>query len=71
MIRFGVWCAVFGAVVALLASCRIGSGFDTAEKRRNLEWNDPIQVTQPEVRQPEPEAAAKASPPIVYLLVAG
>ena len=52
----------------LLPACRIGSGFDSAEKRRNLIWEDtPIQTTEQPPVEPEP----KLSPPIVYLLVAG
>jgi hypothetical protein len=64
----------FGLLLLLLflPSCRIGSGFDTAEKRRNLIWDEtPVQVAE-EPRAPEELAPeAKQSPPIVYLLVAG
>jgi len=73
--RLPAACRLLPAALLLLflPACRIGSGFDTAEKRRNLEWNEPVQVTQPEVTAPTPEvvATAKASPPIIYLLVAG
>lgn len=65
------------ALLAFLPACRIGSGFDTAEKRRNMMWDEtPVVSNTTEVvdtpKQPEelpPEA--KKSPPIVYLLVAG
>lgn len=60
----------------LLPACRIGSGFDTAEKRRNLNWDDtPVQTTadasQPDKNTPEQQAVARLDAPIVYLLVAG
>lgn len=66
------------ALLAFLPACRIGSGFDTAEKRRNLMWDQtPVvsntsEVSDPAPKQPEelPPEALKA-PPIVYLLVAG
>jgi hypothetical protein len=54
----------------LLPACRIGSGFDSAEKRRNLIWED--QMIEVSTEQPPPvEPEPKLSPPIVYLLVAG
>ena len=64
------------AALAILPACRIGSGFDSAEKRRSLMWDDTPVVATTEVadtpKQPEelPPEALKA-PPIVYLLVAG
>ncbi|MBK8205393.1 MAG: hypothetical protein IPK87_01245 [Planctomycetes bacterium] len=65
--------------LSLLPACRIGSGFDTAEKRRNLNWDDtPLQAASatPETKPdstatPEQQAVARLSAPIVYLLVAG
>lgn len=65
------------AALTVLPACRIGSGFDTAEKRRNLLWDEtPLVSNTTEIldapKQPEelPPEAIKA-PPIVYLLVAG
>lgn len=61
------------AALAILPACRIGSGFDTAEKRSNLMWDDtPVVEVADTPKQPEelPPEALKA-PPIVYLLVAG
>ncbi|MCA8919713.1 MAG: hypothetical protein KDB32_11590 [Planctomycetes bacterium] len=61
----------------MLPACRIGSGFDTAEKRRNLQWEEtPEKANTSEVADPpkQPEelpAEALQAPPIVYLLVAG
>lgn len=60
-------------LLLLLPACRIGSGFDTAEKRRNLMWDEtPVVEISDTPKQPEelPPEALKA-PPIVYLLVAG
>lgn len=56
------------AALLLLPACRIGSGFDTAEKRRNLNWDEPIQSAQP---TEDATVEQLQSPPIVYLLVAG
>lgn len=62
--------ALFALV--LLPACRIGSGFDTAEKRRNLNWDDtPVQVAAAPEKTPEQQAVARLDAPIVYLLVAG
>lgn len=55
------------ALLALLPACRIGSGFDTADKQRNLEWTEPVQSAGPA----QPTVEQLQSPPIVYLLVAG
>lgn len=65
------------AALTMLPACRIGSGFDTAEKRRNLQWEEtPVVTSTAEVVDPpkQPEelpAEALQAPPIVYLLVAG
>ena len=68
------------ALVCLAASsCHIGSGFDTAEKRRALQWQDevatPTEVADTTTKPPAettPETAqAKPPAPIIYLLVAG
>ena len=68
------WPLLIILMLGVLPACRIGSGFDTAEKRRNLIWDEtPVQVAEePEPKAPEELAPeAKQSPPIVYLLVAG
>ena len=68
------------ALVCLAASsCHIGSGFDTAEKRRAMQWQDeaatPTEVadttTKPPVETTTETAEAKPPAPIIYLLVAG
>ncbi len=56
------------AMVAMLPACHIGSGFDTAEKRRNLTWQE--EAAFPATNEPA-TVEQKQSPPIVYLLVAG
>ena len=65
-------------LLLLLPACRIGSGFDSAEKRANLMWDDvPEQVEETQTSteatdKPEtPTVEQLQSPPIVYLLVAG
>ena len=68
------------ALVCLAASsCHIGSGFDTAEKRRALQWQDepaaPTEVADttatPPAETTTEAAEAKPPAPIIYLLVAG
>lgn len=73
---------LFGCVALAVTACHIGAGFDTAEKRRAMAWQEedsaptPKEVkttpaeTQPEKTEELPPAALQ-SPPIVYLLVAG
>jgi hypothetical protein len=62
------------SLALLLPACRIGSGFDTAEKRRSLMWadEDTVQTASqdPQAKEDLPAVAA-LGPPIIYLLVAG
>lgn len=72
---------LFGCAALAVAACHIGAGFDSAEKRRAMAWQDDAAAPAPkEVKatptetppvKEEPPAAALPSPPIVYLLVAG
>ncbi len=71
------------ALVCLAASsCHIGSGFDTAEKRRALQWQDETASatevadttdTTKTTTKTTTEGTAEIKPPapIIYLLVAG
>ena len=59
----------FAGVALASTACHIGAGFDTAEKRRAMAWQEetPKQVAAPE----QLPHSAKQGAPIVYLLVAG
>lgn len=70
---------VFGCAAMAVAACHIGAGFDTAERRRAMAWQDEeasptpkeVKATETPPKKEELPPAALQSPPIVYLLVAG
>ncbi|MBE7491978.1 MAG: hypothetical protein HS108_09535 [Planctomycetes bacterium] len=70
---------LFGCTALAVAACHIGAGFDSAERRRAMAWQeDEATVTPTEVKATETPPkkedlppVALQGPPIVYLLVAG
>lgn len=69
---------VLALVCLASSSCHIGSGFDTAEKRRSMQWQDEIvppteaaDTTATKNTPTEATADIKPPAPIIYLLVAG
>lgn len=70
---------LLGCAALAVAACHIGAGFDTAERRRAMAWQDEetapapkeVKATETLPKKEELPPAALQSPPIVYLLVAG
>lgn len=70
---------LLGCVALAVTACHIGAGFDTAERRRAMAWQDQeaaptpkeVKATETPPKKEDLPPAALQSPPIVYLLVAG